>query len=133
MTVLYILGAIVIGFFALMIGLRIVMVLKARGRQRKAVPALGGKQGKHVGKGRTARFYFNSPGCGACAAMTPVETGMAKKYKGVFPVDISRDMDTARKFGVMATPTTVLVKKGLIEKVIIGPQPGHALEALIAD
>ena len=87
--------------------------------------------GKVVRKGRPALFYFYSPQCGACRVMTPVIKEMEKAGKDVFAIDISVDMATARKFGVMATPTTVQINKGIIEDILIGPRPKAALEALI--
>jgi len=42
-----------------------------------------------------------------------------------------RDMEAARKFGVMATPTTITVRDGLVDQVVIGPRPAPAVEAMI--
>lgn len=130
MTVVYVLSAVVGGFIALMLGMRVLLAFKASKMRGKAAPSLSGKTGKYIGRGRPALFYFYSPHCGACAAMTPVIQKMSKKKNGVFPIDISRDMETARKFGVMATPTTILVRDGLVQDILIGPQPVSSLEQL---
>lgn len=132
MNVLIILGSVVGGVFVLLFGLRIWMAIKMQKMQGKPVPDLPGRLGKAVRKGNPTIFYFYSPSCGACKAMTPVIQKMAKKGKSVFPVDISRDMDTARKFGVMATPTTILVSGGKVEQVRIGPQPEAELAHMVA-
>jgi len=131
MTFLYILMVVVGGFMVLMLGLRASMAMKASRMKGKPAPALAGKPGKHVKSGKPGLFYFYSPACGACASMTPVVKKLEKDRDGVFPIDISRDMDTARRFGVMATPTTITVRDGLVEQVLIGPQPAPALESMI--
>ena len=131
MTVLYILLGVVGGFFVLVIGLRVLMAFRASRLKGRPAPELVGKVGKHLKSGKPALFYFYSPSCGACAAMTPLVKRMEKDCRGVFPVDISRDMDTARKFGVMATPTTIAVNSGIVEQVLIGPQPAGVVETLV--
>ena len=57
MIVLYILGGLVGAFFVLVIGMRIMMVSKAKNQEGKPVPDLGGKPGKWVKKGKPALFY----------------------------------------------------------------------------
>ena len=130
MTFLYILLGIVGAFIGLMIFMRILIYQKSSAMKGKPAPDLAGKPGKRIKKGKTAMFYFYSPQCGACKAMTPLVKDLAKKNEGVFPVDISRDMEIARKFSVMATPTLVIVREKMVAEIIIGPQPAARLEAL---
>ncbi|RME30602.1 MAG: thioredoxin [Deltaproteobacteria bacterium] len=118
------------GFIALLFAFQLFMVFKMRRKEGKPAPSLDGKPGKLIEKGNRAVFYFYSPSCGACKAMTPVFRKMARTKKNVFPVDISTDMATARKFGVMATPTVIVVNNKTIEKVLIGPQPQATLQSL---
>ncbi|MBN2343389.1 MAG: thioredoxin family protein [Deltaproteobacteria bacterium] len=132
MGFLYVVLGIVGGFFALMIGMRLLIQLKSAKMKGKTAPSLAGKPGKWIQKGKNALFYFYSPSCGACAAMTPVVKNLAKSNDGVFPIDISRDMDTARKFNVMATPTLVVVKNKIVEDITIGPQPPATIEGMLA-
>jgi thioredoxin 1 len=124
-------GIVVGGIVALFVGLRLLLVYKIMKQKGKPSPDLPGKMGKVVRKGRPALFYFYSPQCGACKTMTPVVRQMEKSGKDVFAIDISRDMSTARLFGIMATPTTIQVQKGIIHDVKIGPQPKAALESLL--
>lgn len=132
MTFLYIIAAIVGGFVALMLIMRVVIQLKSTAMKGRTAPELNGKPGKYVKRGRPALFYFYSPSCGACASMTPEIKRLSKSKDGVFPVDISSDMATARKFGVMATPTLVIVKNRVIENILIGPQPAALLEGYLS-
>ncbi len=128
MTFLYALIALVLAVVLFFVGLRVFMVMKIKRQEGKPAPELSGKLGRAArGRGKSM-FYFYSPQCGPCKAMTPV----VKSLRGnVFAVDITKDYDTARKFGVMATPTTVLVKHGTVQQILVGPQPAPALKALM--
>lgn len=132
MTFIYVALALIGGIFALMIGMRFYIQIKSSALKGKPAPELGGRPGKIVQKGKAALFYFYSPSCGACASMTPSVHALSKNNEGVFPVDISSDMATARKFGVMATPTLVVVKDRLIKQILIGPQPPASLAGYLS-
>lgn len=78
-------------------------------------------------------YYFFSPNCGPCRTMSPIVDRLAQRHAGVIKVDISTDLETARRFGVMGTPTTLLVKEDRIAEVLVGPQSEHRLEDLLKD
>ena len=124
-------AVVVLGFLGLM-GLNLFLVWRLKRREGKPAPELSGRPGKMMRRKGGALFYFYSPGCSACRATTPVIQRMARSDDRVFPVDVSRDMATARKFGVMATPTTILVRNGLLAKVVVGPQSEEMLRGLWA-
>jgi len=130
LNTLLIVVLVVAGLIVLFFGFQIFMVMRMRRMEGKPAPQLDGKPGKAIKRGK-ALFYFYSPACGACRSITPVVQKMAKTKKNVFPIDISTDMATARKFSVMATPTTILVEQGTIKKIMIGPQPRDSLQALV--
>ncbi len=127
-TVLYI----VIGIVALFVGLQLFMVLKMKFKKGKNAPSLDGKAGHMVENGDKLLFYFYSPGCRTCKPMTPFIKNMAKRDKKVFPVDISQDMSTAQKFGVMGTPSTVVVETGKIVEFLVGFQSEDRVRGLLA-
>jgi thiol-disulfide isomerase/thioredoxin len=106
------------------------MMRRMQGMRGKPAPELHGRPGRAARRGR-ALFYFFSPSCGACRTMTPVVTDMSRGDDRVFPIDVSRDFDLARHFGVMATPTTILVDRGLIGEVFVGPRNERALRGLM--
>ncbi len=124
--------SIVVGIVALFIGMQLFMVLKMKFKKGKKAPELEGKAGRLINSGEKVLFYFYSPGCRACKPMTPFVKNMAKRNKKVFPVDISQDMATARKFGVMGTPSTVVVKAGTIVEFLVGFQPEERVRGLLA-
>jgi len=123
---------IVVGIVALFIGMQLFMVLKMKFKKGKSAPQLDGKPGRLINSGEKILFYFYSPGCRACKPMTPFIKNMAKRNKKIFPVDISQDMRTAQKFGVMGTPSTVVINAGKIEEFLVGFQPEDRVRGLLA-
>ena len=128
MSFAYILLAIIGSVIGFMIAMRLYIQWKSSAIKGKPAPTLDGKAGKILKKGRTALFYFYSPACGACKAMTPAVKKMSAAKDNVFTIDISHDMGTARKFGVMATPTVIVVENRVVKNILIGPQPPAVLE-----
>ncbi len=119
---------IVLGLIALFMALQFIMVFAAKRTKGKKLSGLSGRLKPLEKNGSSGLVYFFSPSCRACKMQTPVIKDLQKNYKNVFDVDISKDMQTARIFGVKATPTTVAVKNGLIDKVFVGFKQQDVIE-----
>lgn len=65
-------------------------------------------------------IYFFSPTCHNCKHQTPIVEKMKKKYSHVVSFDISKDIASARKFGVMATPTIYIMNKNVVKDILLG-------------
>jgi len=122
---------VVIAIVVLFFGFQKFMVFKMSRKKGKPAPELSGARGKAIKNGKTSLFYFYSPSCGACKSMTPVVEGYTKNNPRCFKVDISKDMDTARVFGVMGTPSTVVIESGIIRDFLVGPKPQAELTRLL--
>lgn len=120
-----------IGIIVFFLGFRFLMFWRMRKQKGKPAPELDGSYGKVIRQGKPALFYFYSEHCGACRPMTPVIDALRKEKLPCYKVDITRHMDIAKKFGVMATPSTVLIDKGIVREFIIGPQNESKLRSLI--
>ena len=116
---------------AAFLGFQYLSILRMKMKKGKPAPSLSGSYGKAVKSGETTLFYFYSPSCGACRSMTPVVERYAGRNDRCFKVDVSQDMETARSFGVMGTPSTVVVENGTIRDFIVGPRPEKELTALL--
>lgn len=46
---------------------------------------------------------------------------LEQKNKNIFTYDLTEDISTARAFGVLATPTTIIVNKNTIQEILLGP------------
>ncbi len=132
MTILTVLGVIAGGFVLFLVGMQVFLVLRVRRQRGRPVPELAGRLGRAARDRAPSLFYFHSPACGPCRAMTPMVRKLPGFERTVFEVDVTRDMETARRFGVMATPTTVVVQAGVVRDVRVGPQSEATLKALLA-
>ena len=124
-------AGILIAFALLIAGLQIFMRIRARRMRGAPVPALPKRFEGDMESGRPLVFYFHSPGCRACRAMTPLMKEIAGKNRNVFIMDASEDADTARRFGIMGTPSTIRVAEGKITDFLLGPQSREVLLELI--
>lgn len=75
--------------------------------------------------------YFFSPNCGPCRSMTPVIDRLAALHDNVFKFDVAKNLDLARRLGVMATPTIMLLANGRIAHVKLGALSAQRIEALL--
>ncbi|HQP33565.1 MAG TPA: thioredoxin family protein [Polyangiaceae bacterium] len=115
-------------FVALMIGLNVFVRIRAQRMQGKPLPPLPGDVGTSIAKARTGLVYFFTPSCAACRLLTPRLRELSKKNRDVFVIDASENLDLARAFRIMATPSTVEVESGRIVQVHIGVLPPDLLQ-----
>jgi thioredoxin 1 len=118
----------VVGFFVFM---QVFVWISGLLKKGKKLGNIKGELGRHIQSGKKSLVYFYSPACGACRAMTPMVDKMKKEFKEVFSVNLAKDMDTARVFGVMGTPATVIVENGEIRKFVLGARSEKFLRDLI--
>jgi thioredoxin 1 len=76
--------------------------------------------------------YFFSPSCGACVRQTPVVERLQKEYPDVFIVNVPQQLSTARAFGVMGTPSIVLIRNGAVAESLVGYQPESRLRSMLS-
>lgn len=77
-------------------------------------------------------LYFYTPTCAACRSMTPIINEMSGSNKNVYSIDASVRMDIARSFQIMATPTTIVVDNGKIDKIMVGAKNEKQLNVALA-
>lgn len=111
---------ILLGIFIAFMGMQYLMVLRSKKNKGRKVDQVGGKLGRVMSMGGRAMVYFYSPSCRACKYQTPIIDRLISEGLKVQKVDISREMATARKFGVMATPTTVVLQGNEIIEFLVG-------------
>ncbi len=69
---------------------------------------------------------FFSPTCGPCHVMHPVIERLAQRRAGevvVVKVNVERDPDLARDFGIQGVPTFVVISKGIERDRMSGAVP----------
>jgi thioredoxin 1 len=124
----YVLGLLVLVFLAVRVGVAIHM----RRLVGRPVPELGGELGARLKQSHPVLVYFFSPHCPQCAMMTPLVERLAGARLDIVFVDIIRNPEVARRFGVMVTPTTLAVEDGKVSRVLVGVQSEAALTECVA-
>ena len=127
MIVIYIILALVLLFFSLQMS----MIISARKSKGKKVTGLQGKLKTLERNGSKGLVYFFSPGCRACKYQTPIIKELQSRHRNIFDIDISKDMQTARLFGIKATPTTILLENGMVKQVLLGVKQKEDLKAYL--
>ena len=99
-----------------------------RARRAEGQPAPEHVEVPHEGE---ALFYFHSPLCGACKSMTPDMRAWAEDDARIRVIDGSIKPALARAFGVRITPTVIVVRDGVIARVLLGAASRARLERLL--
>jgi thioredoxin 1 len=72
-------------------------------------------------------IYFYSPNCSACRYQSPIIENLKKQNFNTLSVDISKDLQLARVFGIMGTPSIALMKGNLVKEFFVGYQAEERL------
>jgi len=117
---------------AFLLGVQLFAFVSARRNRGKRVPDLQGPLGAAVASGGPVLAYFFSPSCGACVRQTPVVERLRKEYPNVVSINVPENVQTARQFGVMGTPSIVLIRDGVVREFLLGFQPESRLRSLLS-
>ena len=126
-NLLYLLYFVLSLFVVMQIFMRISTYLK----KGKVVKGIEGDLGRSIDSGQKNLLYFYSNGCAACKPMGPVVDVLKKEFEMVHKINIATDMNIARKFGVMGTPSTVLIEHRKISSFLVGTKSESTLRKLL--
>lgn len=127
-----IIGVVLGVFAAVLVVLQLVIVIGAKRRRGRRVQSVGGELGAAVNSGARVLAYFYSPSCAVCKTQTPVIEALEKEYENIFKINVGEHFEAARAFGVMGTPTMVVVDQGKIVDMYVGARSEAFLrEALL--
>jgi thioredoxin 1 len=124
----------VIALVAFILAMNLSVVLRAKFKKGKVVSDIGGKIGEAIKRGERVMLYFYSPTCSACKVQTPIIDNLINLANGrtkIFKIDVSRDVNTALKFGVMGTPSIVVVEDGKIKEFFVGVKSENILRRYV--
>jgi len=116
-----------VGFFMIM---RLMVWVSGKLKKGKKIPPFSGEIGERIQKGEKLLLYFYSPSCGACKAMTPVVEDMMNKKDNVYKINLAKDYDIGKIFGIMGTPATIVVNDSKIDQYILGARSKQFLVGL---
>lgn len=124
---------IVVSIVLLFLVLQFLMIRKSKSQKGKLIENADGMVGEAVGKYQKLLIYFWGPGCAACKPQTKIIDNLKKSYDNILSFDISNDLNTARKLGIMATPTILVIKNKVIEEVLIGVQTEDKIRKYLSE
>ncbi|MEJ7555267.1 MAG: thioredoxin family protein [Aquificaceae bacterium] len=97
-------------FFGFMLSLRLYANLRSKKMQGRKIDLI-----------TDGVVYFYSERCGACKLMKPEIERLKEKIKVLeFDVGKPEGFQKAQELGIVATPTTLVVKDGIIKKAFVG-------------
>ncbi len=111
---------VIVGIVGLIVLLQLSAKLKARARRGKPAPGVNGQLGKSIRKGDKLIAYFYSPTCRACRTQEQYLAAIQEKFKNIIRINAAKDRDTASAFGIMGTPTTIIIDHGIIQDYFVG-------------
>lgn len=76
-------------------------------------PMLGTGQGRAV-------IYCYRGNCPPCRQLAPLMDRLATQYPNLIRLDLEAEPELARRLGVRAAPTTLLVEDGSVAQVLLG-------------
>lgn len=118
--------------FVAFLFIQLLPFIKARELQGKETPDLGDIVTDKQRQLPTLLLYFWSPNCSMCRGMTPVIESLEKERDDVISINAAENIDLARRFKVMGTPTMVLLKQGKIDKVLLGAKSAKVIKSLLS-
>ena len=127
MDTLLLIVLVFVGFFVIM---RLMVWVSGKLKKGKKIPPFSGELGERIQKGDKLLLYFYTPSCGACKTMTPVVEEMMDTEDNVYKINLSKDYNIGKIFGIMGTPATIVVNESKIDQYILGARTKQFLNEL---
>ena len=108
------------GIIGIFLVLRLILWFRSWSKKGKPAPKVGGKLGTLIDKGENVIAYFYSPACGACNIQEKILNKVQKNFSNIIRINVTRETSVAKNFGIMGTPTTVLIKNSKIQEYFVG-------------
>ncbi len=105
----------------LMLALKFIMQKRAQKSQGKSIDtSLFDEEIKTLLNGNKSILYFYTPTCGVCKQQTPIIDKLKEELSMVGKIDLSQNQSAAPEFGILGTPTTILMKGNVVGEVFVG-------------
>lgn len=76
-------------------------------------------------------LYFWRPGCHVCGPTSMVINPLLGKRKDIIRINTLEQRELAQRFGVLGTPTLVVINQGWIEQVLVGSRNELQIRELV--
>lgn len=111
---------ILVGIIAIFFILKLLMMIRVWTRRGKGAPKVGGQLGRHIESGEKVVAYFYSTTCRACKTQEKYLPRIQEKFKNIIRVNTAKEREMSVAFGIMGTPTTIIIDKGIIKDYFVG-------------
>lgn len=120
--------ALVVALVAL---IKLILTLKIQRRLGRVAPDIGEFLGRAPDPGERLLVYLHSQHCTACKPMTPLINAMRTKYNNVLSINIAAQPQLARDFGIIVTPTVVIIENNNILAMHTGTLNQKQLDTML--
>lgn len=118
---------VMLGFLTIIFLFQFYIRLKSWSKKGKDAPVVGGSVGKSIQRGEKVIIYFYSPTCGACRTQEKYLPKIQEKFQNIIRINAAKERELATAFGVMGTPTTIVIDQGKIKEYFVGITPSHKI------
>jgi thioredoxin 1 len=118
---------VVVGIVGIFLVFQLIMKYKSWSRRGKQAPKVGGALGRSILKGEKIVAYFYNPTCRACKTQERYLPTVQEKFKNIFRINAAKERETANAFGIMGTPTTIVIEGGIIKAYFVGITPASKM------
>lgn len=111
--------------------IQITVMRRSRRMLGAVLPAAPEPLASHLVRHPTSLLYFYSPRCLACNDMVPVVDELATDHPNVIKLNVKDMPEFARAIGLLATPSSVLVRGGRVVQILVGFNSRKKMEKLL--
>ncbi len=76
-------------------------------------------------------LYFYTPKCSVCRTMNPIIGRLSQEFPNIIKIDLLEETEIGRIFGILGTPTIVLMKDNTILYFGVGARKEAFLRSLL--
>jgi len=76
-------------------------------------------------------IYFWSPQCVMCKAMSKIIDELIETRDDIIKIDVMQNIEISTGFGIMGTPSLVLVNDGKIEQMMVGAKTKSQITGIL--
>jgi len=126
------LAGIVLLLLVILVALQLVPRIQAHRALGRTLTGIPGPLGEAIDDGDRVLAVFSSPACPACRAQGEAVDLLRKNFSSVHTINVVEQPALARTFGIMVTPTSVLVQRGRVRAFLVGIQSAQKLRTLLS-
>lgn len=111
----------VVVILSVFLGFRLLMQKRASHAKGKVIDSsIFDEKIKNLLAKEKSILYFYTPTCGACRSQAPIIDKIESDIEFVGKIDLSKNVEVAREFRIMGTPSTALMKGNTVADIFIG-------------